>query len=98
MWTQQACEALHAARVLELRYDGYIRQVEVHAVGTSTAGNSVMRCWQVRGGSVHNEPVGWKMMRLDEAIGTHLTDETSQAPRPGYKRNDSQMTHIIAQV
>lgn len=98
MWAQQACEALQKGLVLELRYDGYVRHVEVHAVGTSTAGHPVMRCWQLRGGSVHNEPTGWKMMRLDEARGAGLTGEISLAPRPGYRRGDRQMQHITAQL
>ena len=59
MWVQVACEALRSGHVLELRYDGYSRSVEVHAVE-----NSVMRVWQVIGGSVSNEPVGWKLLRL----------------------------------
>jgi hypothetical protein len=36
--------------------------------------------WQDRGGSVHNEPVGWKLMRLDEALGVAIIDEKSLAP------------------
>jgi hypothetical protein len=98
MWIDQACDALARARVLELRYDGFSRWVEVHAVGISKADHTVMRCWQIRGGSVHNEPVGWKLMRLDEAHSAFITDEMAQAPRPGYRRDDSQMTRIICQI
>lgn len=98
MWTQDACAALERRRVLELRYDGFSRWVEVHAVGISTAGHDVMRCWQVRGGSVSGETVGWKLMRLDEAWQPFLTAEQSLAPRPGYKRGDRDMVRIIAQV
>src|SRR5258706_8614431 len=98
MHSATACEALQKNVCLEIRYDGYTRDVEVHAVGVSSAGHSVMRVWQVRGGSVHNEPVGWKMLRLDEAVGVALLVERSQAPRSGYKRNDRGMQRIIAQI
>lgn len=98
MWAQQACDAPNKGLVLELRYDGYNRHVEVHAVGLSTAGHDVMRCWQIRGGSVHNEPVGWKLMRLDEAIGAHVTGESSHAPRAGYKSGDRAMKRIYCQL
>lgn len=93
-----ACGALSAGKRLEVRYDGFTRVVEVHAVGISTAGNPVMRVFQVRGGSVHNEPVGWKLMRLDEAIGGAILDEVSEAPRPGYKPGDKGMSHITCQI
>lgn len=83
---------------LRLQYDGYFRVVEVHAVGVSTAGNPCMRVFQVRGGSVSNEPVGWKMMVLDKAFTMHLTEEVSQAPRPGYAKNDRGMETIFWQV
>jgi hypothetical protein len=57
-----------------------------------------MRIWQVRGGSVHHEPVGWKMLRLDETTGVALLNERSQAPRPGYKRGDRDMQRIVCQL
>ena len=98
MWAQQACDALRQGKVLELRYDGYTRSVEVHAVGTSTAGHDVMRCFQIRGGSVSGERVGWKLMRLDEANGAHITDERSQAPRTGYRHGDRDMVRITCQL
>ncbi len=81
MHASTACEALKSGSCLEVRYDGFTRVVEVHAVGTSTAGNPVMRVWQVRGGSVSNEPVGWKLLRLDEARDLGILKEKSEAPR-----------------
>lgn len=93
-----ACDALNKGVCLEVRYDGYTRIVEVHAVGISTAGNHVMRVWQVRGGSVSNEPVGWKLLRLDETTGVALTAEKSAAPRAGYKPGDKGMVQIICQL
>src|SRR5690242_8609156 len=90
--------ALQAGVCLRLQYDGYIRIVEVHAVGISTAGNDCMRVYQVRGGSVSNEPVGWKMMLLDKSYTMHLTEEVAQCPRPGYAKNDRGMSVIHAQL
>ena len=85
------CAAMQAGKRLEIRYDGFSRIVEVHAVGRSKEGNWLMRVWQVRGGSAHDEPVGWKSMRLDEAGIGHLTEEPSLAPRAGYRRGDKAM-------
>ena len=93
-----AYEALASGCLLEIRYDGFTRDVEVHACGYTKDGNAVMRVWQVRGGSVHDEPVGWKLLRLDEAVALALLDETSAAPWAGYRRGDRAMARIICQV
>ncbi len=37
------CNALRAQNCLELRYDGFTRIVEVHAVGVSKEGNEIAR-------------------------------------------------------
>jgi hypothetical protein len=98
MHVQVACEALQSKRRLEIRYDGYSRVVEAHAVGYSADGTPLMRVWQVRGGSASGERVGWKLLRLDEARGLALIDEPSEAPKHGYKRGDSAMTRITCQI
>ena len=98
MHPQTACDALAKGQCLEVRYDGYSRIVEIHAVGCSTAGHDLMRVWQVRGGSVHSEPVGWKLLRLDEIAGSTLTDEPSAAPRQGYQPGDKAMSQIYCQL
>lgn len=93
-----ACQALQEGKCLEVRYDGYSRVVEVHAAGYTKEGNEIIRVWQVRGGSVSGERTGWKLMRLDEARSAHVIDEPSQAPRSGYKRDDTAMERIRCQV
>jgi hypothetical protein len=93
-----ACIALRAKKRLELRYDGFTRVVEVHAVGATKDGNDVMRAWQVRGGSVSGQPVEFKLLRLDEAFTAHMIDEKSDAPRDGYKRGDPAMKIIYCEV
>jgi hypothetical protein len=98
MLVQVACEALRSGHVLELRYDGYSRSVEVHAVGFTKDDNAVMSVWQVGGGSVSNEPVGWKMLRLDEATEAVVTQQKSLAPRPGYKPCDPVMKQMTCQL
>lgn len=98
MHTNTACDALRSGRRLEIRYDGFVRIVEVHAVGYSTEGHALMRVWQVGGGSASGERAGWKLLRLDETRGLTLIDEPSEAPRRGYRRNDSAMTRIDCQL
>lgn len=98
MLSNTACEALTKGVCLELKYNGFNRIVEVHCVGVTTKGNPGMRVWQVRGGSESNEPVGWKMLLLDEAVGAVLTTEKSQAPRPGFKRGDKGMQSITCEI
>lgn len=98
LWRQTAIDALQSGKLLELRYDGFSRVVEVHTVGVTTAGNEAMSVWQVRGGSDSNEPTGWKTMRLDEAFSAHVIEEKSKAPRTGYKRGAKTFSRIYCQL
>jgi hypothetical protein len=81
MWWHVGCEALQAGKRLRVTYDGYSRIVEVHAVGTSRDDNPLMRVWQCSGGSVSNEPIGWKLMRLDKTWSFVIMDERSEVIR-----------------
>jgi hypothetical protein len=92
------CEALRRGVCLRIRYDGYVRDVEVHAVGWGSEGQLLMRVWQIQGGSVSNEPIGWKLLRLDETVGFALLTERSGAPRVGYKSGDKAIQTIICQL
>ena len=98
MYYDLPCRALNEGKRLELRYDGFSRVVEVHAVGCSNAGHNIMRVYQVRGGSESNERVGWKIFRLDEASSAHILDERSEVPRSDYKRGDKAMSRMFCEL
>lgn len=92
------CEALSKKCCVQLGYDGYMRVVEVHAVGRTHDGKAIMRVWQVRGGSQSGERHGWKLLHLADVRGATIVDEESKAPRPQYKKNDKAMSLIFCQV
>lgn len=98
MRVELACQALTERRCLVLRYDGWSRCVEAHAVGFTKENHAIMRVWQVSGGSNSNEPVGWKLLRLDEIWSAEIGSSPSQAPRSGYKRDDRAMSRIACQL
>jgi len=93
-----ACDALKQGRCLELRYDGFSRVVEVHAVGFTKENNAIMRVWQVRGGSVSGERMGWKLMRLDEIWSATILAEKSDAPRRGYNPVDPALERVTCKI
>lgn len=93
-----ACAAIDQGVCLELRYDGFIRVVEVHCVGTTMAGNPAMRVYQIRGGSSSGERIGWKLLNFDKTFQVSLLDELSDAPRDGFKAGDKSMAQIIREV
>jgi hypothetical protein len=97
MWNI-AREAIEKRLCLELTYDGFVRVVEVHVVGESSAGHLVMRVWQIEGGSSSGEGPGWKLLRLEEARAPALSYLPSGAPRPGFKCGDKQLRKILAEV
>ena len=98
MLSSIAQKAIREKKCLELRYDGFARIVEVHAVGVKNKGGDAMRVWQVRGGSVSGERTGFKLLDLDETFSAHVIDEQSHAPRFGYKRGDKAFKIIYAEV
>lgn len=95
---QTIVEAINKRRVLNLSYHGFPRTVEPHAYGRSKAGREVLRCWQTGGGSRSGEPTGWKLMSVADMRGISDTGQGFDTPRSGYRRNDSQMTSIYAQL
>jgi hypothetical protein len=56
-----------------------------------------MRVWQVSGGSASKEPVGWEVLRLDEATAAIATHQKSLAPRSAYKPGDAAMKRTTCQ-
>ena len=94
-----ASEAVVQGRCLEVRYDGYVRVVEVHACGYTREGHSIMRVWQVRGGAASVASGGGGSSYASTRRGAlSVLAEASQAPRRCYRRGDSAMSRIVAHV
>jgi hypothetical protein len=95
-WCSLACAALESGKCLEVQYETFARVVEVHRVGISPQGGHILSGWQIRGPA--NERQGWKLLRLDEAISLCVTDTSSRAPRPDYRRGAKQFIGVICQL
>ena len=91
--------AIRSKRTVSFIYDDRTRIVEVHAVGNSTKdGSVVMRGFQVAGESSRPLPA-WALYTIAKMDAlTLLAFPDSEAPRPGYKMDDKQMSSIIAQI
>ncbi len=90
-------QAIQEQRELELRYSGYSRTVEPHAYGRDKDGEEILRCYQVSGGSVSGERVGWKILKVHEVFSLDLLKVKFDA-RTGYKRGDKAMEYIFSQL
>lgn len=98
MWTEIACRALRDGKLLDLHYETFSRSVEVHCVGRTRHGHSVIRAWQAADDPVRRDRKGWKLIRLDQTVRVSISPDGSAAPRPGYRRGDAAMDRIICEL
>lgn len=90
--------ALEAKTVWRFDYDGMVRVVEPHALGTNKKGELILRAFQVDGDSASNGQ-GWKLFVLERATQIEVLENgDSQAPRPGYKPGDRAMVEILSEL
>lgn len=96
---QKIIEAINKKLRIKLIYHGYTRIIEPHTYGRNKAEHDMLCAWQVSGGSVSNEPVGWKNFLLSDGISdAQILTEAAESPRKGYKRGDSRMSLIYCQL
>jgi hypothetical protein len=99
------CCAIANLRLLRLSYSGWNRVVEPHAYGLGRGGREVIRAWQVVDCISFDgrlgwrlDPVGWKLLRVDEIGLLSLLPESVPAPRPDYRRGDKDIWLTFCQV
>jgi predicted DNA-binding transcriptional regulator YafY len=91
--------AIEGRRLVSIWYDPGVRVVEPHALGYGSDGQMLLRAFQVAGASGSDQPVHWKLFRLDRIKDAKLNSRVFRKPRPDYQRNDAAMTRgIIAQI
>jgi len=91
----ELCDAIHSQQLVFFYYRGGFRAVEPHCYGISTAGNEVLRAYQVEGYSESGEPIGWKLFRVSEISSLTIMAEQFVGPRPEYNPDDSAMQTIF---
>ncbi|MEN5313528.1 hypothetical protein [Pseudomonas koreensis] len=94
---QTIIDAISNYQVLTFTYSGIPRVVEPHAVGLSRTGKEVIRCFQTHGGHV-TPGHEWDLCELNKISDLKISGATFHTPRPGYRRGDSHMTHIFAEL
>lgn len=100
-------DAIKNKRTSIIYYDGDepggkgLREIEPVCLGTSKAGNKVVRAWETEGAShrgyLGTRPMpGWRLFRLDKILSLKPTGEVFTQMRPGYNINgDKEMVSII---
>jgi predicted DNA-binding transcriptional regulator YafY len=90
--------AIRNRKLLSFSYEGFAREVEPHCLGIDKKGHPALRAFQVAGGSESGEYVGWKMFHVNEIKNLRVLERTFLQPRQGYKRGDTGMKQIQAEI
>ena len=90
---QTIVRAIDGRRRLHFTYNGRRRTVEPQCYGIGTRGTELLRAHQLEGGS-QAEP----LFDVSKIIGLTPLDQGFNAAGPNYKRNDSAMRQIFAQL
>ena len=90
------CQAIREKRLLELQYEGQARRVAPHVYGIDSAGDELLSCYEVWGGS-DGEPAGWRSLRLAQISELTLTTKRF-APRPEHQRAAGAIARVFCQV
>ena len=95
---QVISNAINNRELLSFTYDGYQRIVEPHTYGVTSKGKDSLRAYQVQGGhaSSHNEL--WHLFTVAKMAGISSTGNSFSGPRRDYKKNDTAMSRIYAQL
>lgn len=78
-----------------------LREIEPVCLGTSKAGNKVLRAWDNEGAShtsyLGEKPLpGWRLFRVDKILSIKPTGESFNEVRPNFNPNgDKSMTSVI---
>ena len=91
-------QAIGEKRVMQVHYHDFARIIEPHAFGLNKKDRYILRCYQTAGGSVSGSPADWKLLLLDEVKSIAVTETFFPGPRPGYRRGDSAIARIVAEL
>jgi hypothetical protein len=90
-------DAIDAREELAFNYSGISRVAQPVAVGRSSAGKDILRCYQTEGGHV-TAGHAWDLCQISLMSNVHGTGKTFSVNPPGYKRGDRHMNPIYTEI
>jgi hypothetical protein len=95
---QTIIDAINNRNLLEFYYDGHHRIAEPHTFGVSTKGNDSLSAYQIEGTSDKGSVPDWKLFTVSKIVGLKISDKTFSGTRSGYRKGDSRMSKIYAEL
>jgi hypothetical protein len=91
------CDAIRLRHVVRFLYRGGVREVEPWVYGRNSAGDELLRAYQLRGVS-RSAAAGWKMFRIEDITSLAVTFEPFATPRAGYDPADAVITFVNCRI
>lgn len=95
---QAIINAIQNCEQLTFNYDGILRVVEPHTYGITATGKESIRAYQIQGGHMSGHNESWHLFTVSKMLGVRGTGVKFSGVRQGYKRQDSVMQRIYAQL
>jgi len=92
------CQAIEDHSLLKLDYGDRLRIVEPHIYGEDSRGHELLSAYQVSGGSVSGEHVGWKLFDLDKVRGVEVMPIRFLEPQAAYNPGDRTFTRVYSRL
>jgi hypothetical protein len=91
--------AIHGRHIVRFSYEGLERVVIPAAYGLNRrTGNELVRAYQIAGRDATRSIPTWSLFNTANVAGASVTGEHFEALPPGYRRDDSAMDLIYAQL
>ncbi len=97
MMDHQICAAIESRHRLAFSYDGFPREIEPHAHGTSSKGKEVVRGFQTDGQSSSGR-LGWRLWDVTKMRPFRVCESTFSDTQPDYVRGDSHMHPVHCEI
>ena len=95
---QTIINAIRNKQCLSFSYEGHQRIIEPHAYGVSKKGKGIIRAFQTQGSHVSSHQDGWHIFSLEKMNSLTLSGLNFSSARSGYKKGDSAMSTIYAEL
>lgn len=92
---QTIIESINSKKRIKITYNGAERLVEPHTYGVDAQGTKKLRAFQISEDPNHS---GWRMFTEDKISDVRISTESFPMPQVGYKKDDSNIKTIFAQL